>query len=130
MWGKVDRGRTSKYIYSEEELQAYLKALPANSAHSMQRFKGLGEMMPVQLWETTLDPTTRRLRRLTLEDIDAASSMLQQLMGDKVRTGHRRWREGKLGAAAQWREGGWGSAGGSAERAHSVRRGPIECSYA
>ena len=91
----MDRGRTSKYIYSEDELQAYLKALPANSAPSMQRFKGLGEMMPVQLWETTLDPTTRRLRRLTLEDVGAANSMLQQLMGDKVRTGRRRWRGGQ-----------------------------------
>jgi hypothetical protein len=60
--------------------------LPAGS-FSVQRFKGLGEMMPEQLWDTTLNPSTRLLRRLTIQDAEAASNMIATLMGDKVGAG-------------------------------------------
>ena len=50
----------------------------------MQRFKGLGEMMPGQLWDTTLDPERRTLKRLTVEDATLASEVIAVLMGNKV----------------------------------------------
>ena len=76
------RGRRS-WLFSEAELAAALKPLPAGS-YTVQRFKGLGEMMPEQLWDTTLNPATRLLRRLTLEDGAQAAQVFTLLMGDAV----------------------------------------------
>ena len=53
-------------------------------SYTLQRFKGLGEMMPQQLWDTTLDPKTRTLKRLTVEDAALASETISVLMGNKV----------------------------------------------
>ncbi|KDD72745.1 hypothetical protein H632_c2947p0, partial [Helicosporidium sp. ATCC 50920] len=69
------------YCYTEEELASALEQRGRDS--HVQRFKGLGEMMPQQLWDTTLDPARRSLRRLTLEDAAAAERMFDALMGSR-----------------------------------------------
>ncbi|CAI5458019.1 unnamed protein product [Closterium sp. Yama58-4] len=82
---KVEVGRQAPvYCYSDAELQAHLRSLPASASPTIQRFKGLGEMMPTQLWETTLDPSQRRLKLITVEEAAQASVTLSVLMGDKV----------------------------------------------
>ncbi|CAI6009728.1 unnamed protein product [Closterium sp. NIES-65] len=82
---KVEVGRQAPvYCYSEAELQAHLRSLPPSASPTIQRFKGLGEMMPAQLWETTLDPSQRRLKLITVDEAAQASVTLSVLMGDKV----------------------------------------------
>jgi DNA gyrase subunit B len=86
---KVESGRAGKnnkptYCYDEAQLQAHLATLPEGASKSIQRFKGLGEMMPVQLWNTTLNPETRLLKRLTVDDAAMANKTFQLLMSDKV----------------------------------------------
>ncbi|ACO61766.1 predicted protein [Micromonas commoda] len=86
---KVESGRAGKnnpptYCYDEAQLQAHLATLPEGASRSIQRFKGLGEMMPEQLWSTTLNPETRLLKRLTVDDAAMANKTFQLLMSDKV----------------------------------------------
>lgn len=82
---KLETGRGQvTWCFSDAELKKATQGLQQGS-YSVQRFKGLGEMQPEQLWQTTLNPETRLLRRLTIEDAAAASHMFALLMGDKVR---------------------------------------------
>lgn len=82
---KVSYGRgKEEYCYDERELRTFLAGLPANTDPTIQRFKGLGEMMPTQLWETTLDPARRRLRRMTIDDMVAANDTFVMLMSGQV----------------------------------------------
>jgi len=81
---KITRGKTEKYVYSDEQLQAYLKELGEGAKPDIQRYKGLGEMSAEQLWETTMNPATRSMYRVTISDAIAADEMLTLLMGDDV----------------------------------------------
>ncbi|PNH05099.1 DNA gyrase subunit B, chloroplastic/mitochondrial [Tetrabaena socialis] len=82
---KVERGKAVWWAHSEEELKAVVaEQRLAPGGYSVQRFKGLGEMMPQQLWDTTLNPATRLLRRLTVRDVAEADGLLTALMGAHV----------------------------------------------
>ncbi|HHP7243972.1 MAG TPA: DNA topoisomerase (ATP-hydrolyzing) subunit B [Elainellaceae cyanobacterium] len=82
---KVERGRQHYYCYSDRELTNLIThEFPDNANYNIQRFKGLGEMMPVQLWETTMDPETRTLKRVEIEDAAEADRIFTVLMGDRV----------------------------------------------
>lgn len=81
---KVERGRNHTYCYNERELQEHLHSLPSNANYTIQRFKGLGEMMPVQLWDTTMNPETRTMKQVEIEDAAEADRVFTVLMGDRV----------------------------------------------
>jgi DNA gyrase subunit B len=75
--------REEKYLYSENELGEYLQSL-GGDGYSVQRYKGLGEMNPAQLWETTMNPETRTLLQVSIEDEVPADEIFTILMGSKV----------------------------------------------
>ncbi|HDK27056.1 MAG TPA: DNA topoisomerase (ATP-hydrolyzing) subunit B [Candidatus Atribacteria bacterium] len=79
---KIEFNKKSYYLFDDQELNIKLKEINGNP--SIQRYKGLGEMNPGQLWETTMNPETRILKKITLEDALEADEMFTVLMGDKV----------------------------------------------
>lgn len=81
---KVERGRNHNYCYSDRELHQLLATFPDNANYSIQRFKGLGEMMPEQLWNTTMNPETRTMKRVEIDDAAEADRIFTILMGDRV----------------------------------------------
>ena len=80
---KVDKSRTVQYLYDDKALERY-KELHASGTFTLQRYKGLGEMDPEQLWETTLNPETRILKQVEIEDARMATEVTSMLMGSDV----------------------------------------------
>lgn len=79
---KVQQGKTIEYCYDEKELEKIIQQLGGKP--TLQRYKGLGEMNPEQLWDTTMDPETRTLLQVSLEDAIEADRIFSMLMGDDV----------------------------------------------
>jgi len=80
---RIQVGKNRQYVYSDEERDAYLATLNGKNV-AVNRYKGLGEMDPEELWDTTMNPATRTILQVTVEDALKADEIFSTLMGDEV----------------------------------------------
>jgi hypothetical protein len=107
---RIDLGKEIYYALDEAERDGILDRLVAEKKRGkpqVTRFKGLGEMNPPQLRETTMDPNTRRLVQLTLDDVAATSEMMDMLLAKKRAGDRKTWLESKGNLAEVWFDSVW-----------------------
>ena len=100
---RLDQGKTILYALDDEEKDRLIAQLSKNSRGkiNVQRFKGLGEMNPIQLRETTMDPNTRRLVQLTLEDEPGTHAIMDMMLAKKRASDRKLWLETKGNLAGE-----------------------------